>query len=44
MELQPVYVDVIAKRWAEFTGQKPVLEASGESFEVVARQRGVATA
>jgi DNA modification methylase len=44
IELDPKFVDVIAKRWAEFTGQKPVLEASGEAFEVVARQRGVATA
>jgi DNA modification methylase len=28
MELDPVYCDVIVKRWEEFTGKKAVLEAS----------------
>jgi DNA modification methylase len=26
MELDPAYCDVICKRWADFTGQEPVLE------------------
>lgn len=33
MELQPQYVDVICKRFQEFTGQLPILEASGEAHD-----------
>lgn len=36
MELDPKYVDVIVKRWEEFTGQKAVLESTGESFRAAA--------
>lgn len=36
MELDPKYVDVIVKRWEEFTGKKAVLEATGEPFEAAA--------
>ena len=32
MELDPKYVDVIVRRWQEFTGQTAVLEATGEPF------------
>lgn len=32
MELDPRYVDVIVKRWQQFTGKKAVLEATGEEF------------
>ncbi len=32
MELDPRYVDVIVKRWQDFTGKKAVLEATGEEF------------
>lgn len=32
MELDPKYVDVIVKRWQEFTGQRAVLESTGEAF------------
>lgn len=39
MELDPVYCDVTVKRWQEFTGQKAVLESSGQTFEEVADQR-----
>lgn len=39
MELDPKYVDVIIKRWQDFTGKKASLE-SGESFEDVAISRG----
>lgn len=33
MELNPVYVDVIVKRWQKFTGKKATLEATGEAFK-----------
>lgn len=36
MELQPRYVDVIVRRWEEFTGQKAVLESTGEPFKAAA--------
>lgn len=36
MELDPKYVDVIVKRWEEFTGQKAVLESTGEPFKAAA--------
>jgi DNA modification methylase len=32
MELQGKYVDVIVKRWQDFTGKEAVLESTGESF------------
>jgi len=32
MELDPKYVDVIVKRWQEFSGKAATLEASGEAF------------
>jgi site-specific DNA-methyltransferase (adenine-specific) len=33
MELDPVYVDVIVKRWEDFTGKDAVLEATGDKFK-----------
>ena len=36
MELDPKYVDVIVKRWQEFTGRKATLEATGATFEEIA--------
>ena len=32
MELTPAYVDVIVKRWQQFTGKTATLEATGEPF------------
>ena len=32
MELDPKYCDVIIRRWQAFTGQKAILEATGEPF------------
>lgn len=32
MELSPAYVDVIVKRWQQFTGKRAKLEATGELF------------
>lgn len=39
MELDPIYCDVIIKRWQEFTGQKATLEVDGRTFEEVADHR-----
>lgn len=33
MELDPKYVDVIVKRWQDFTGKKAALESTGEIFD-----------
>ena len=33
IELDPKYVDVIVRRWQEFTGEAAVLESSGQSFD-----------
>jgi DNA modification methylase len=35
-ELDPVYHDVILRRWIELTGEQPVLEATGQSFSAIA--------
>lgn len=32
MELDPKYCDVIVKRWQDFTGEKAILESTGEPF------------
>lgn len=39
MELNPAYVDVIVKRWQEFTKKTATLEGTGESFGMVAENR-----
>ena len=39
MELEPVYADVIVRRWQEFTGQTAVCGVSGASFEQVSAER-----
>ena len=36
MDLDAKYVDVIVKRWQEFTGRKATLEATGATFEEIA--------
>ena len=41
IELEPKYVDVIVRRWQEFTGQTALLAADGQSFSAVAEQRSV---
>jgi len=38
MELQPKYVDVIVKRWQDFTGKHAVLESSGETYDTLAKE------
>lgn len=39
LEIDPRYVDVIVRRWEEYTGQQAVLEGDGRTFDVVAEQR-----
>jgi DNA methylase len=33
VELDPLYVDVICRRWQQVTGDEPVLEATGEPYD-----------
>lgn len=40
MELSPRYVDVIVRRWQEFTGQEATLEDGGKMFAQVKEERG----
>lgn len=44
VELDPRYVDVIVRRWQEFTGQTAILEESGQTFTEVERTRRDGTA
>lgn len=39
IELDPAYVDVAIRRFEAFSGEKAVLEATGETFEDTRRQR-----
>lgn len=39
MELDPKYVDVIVRRWQEFTGQQATLESTGETFADLSAKR-----
>lgn len=39
MELEPKYCDVIVQRWQEFTGNRAVLEATGQSWDDVVQDR-----
>ena len=39
MELDPVYVDVAAKRWQEFTGRDATLEGDGRTFGEISDAR-----
>ena len=40
MELSPRYVDVIVRRWQDFTGQEATLEDGGRTFARVKEERG----
>ena len=40
MELSPRYVDVIIRRWQEFTGKEATLEEDGRTFARVKEERG----
>jgi hypothetical protein len=39
MELDGKYVDVIVRRWQEYTGKSGVLRADGRSFFEISRER-----
>jgi DNA modification methylase len=39
MEISPIYVEVIIKRWQDFTGQKAILESNGKSYEEISNAR-----
>lgn len=41
MELDPKYIDVIVKRWEQFTGKQATLEETGQTFADVADGRGI---
>jgi len=42
LEIDAAYVDVAINRWADLTGEEPVLEETGETFSQVERRRGSA--
>lgn len=44
VEIDPKYCDVIVRRWQAFTGKEAVLEASGQTFDALAAERGPASA
>src|SRR5262249_48746891 len=35
LEINPVYCDLIVRRWEEFTGRTAVLESDGRSFDAL---------
>jgi DNA modification methylase len=39
IEIDPRYVDVIVKRWQDYTGRKAVLDGDGGEFEQIALER-----
>jgi len=39
MEFDPRFVDVIVKRWQDFTGKKATLESDGREFDQVGKKR-----
>ena len=43
IELDPLYVDVIVRRWEKATGKMAVLRATGETFDAVAERRSAET-
>ncbi len=36
VEIEPRYVDIVARRYQDFTGTKPVLESTGEPHDFTA--------
>jgi DNA modification methylase len=39
IELDPKYIDVIVKRWQNFSGKEAKLETDGKSFNEIANER-----
>ncbi len=44
MEVDPKYVDVIVKRWQQFTGKEAVLDGTDRTFDDIAAERAPAVA
>ena len=44
IEINPVYCDLIVRRWQDFTGKAATLESDGRTFAQVAEERKTATA
>jgi DNA modification methylase len=44
VECDPKYVDVIVRRWQQFTGKKAILDGDGRSFDELAAERREAAA
>lgn len=42
MELSPNYVDVAVRRWQQFTGKQATLEATGQTFDDIAKDKSLA--
>jgi DNA modification methylase len=41
MEIDPLYVDVIVRRWMDLTGKQATLDGEGRTFQQIAAARGV---
>jgi hypothetical protein len=39
VELDPKYVDVIVRRWQQYTGKQAVLDGDGRTFEQMNAER-----
>lgn len=39
LEIEPKYVQVALERWAKLSGQQPVHEATGKTFEALKAER-----
>ena len=39
VELDPKYVDVIIRRWQQYTGKQAVLDGDGRTFDEIAEER-----
>lgn len=42
LELDPRYVDVIVRRWQQFTGKEAILEGGEQTFDALKSQREAA--
>ncbi len=39
VELDPKYVDVIVRRWQQYTGKQAQLDGNGRTFDEIAQER-----
>jgi DNA modification methylase len=40
LELDPIYIDTVVRRWQAYTGEAAVLSSTGETFDDLAKQSG----